>query len=115
MVPTKGDNPRMVLPIFGDRYQRYTSHRVVPKRTKRCPVQQLAMSIFNLLNRELVIIRRDRYIPTIDNLEARQERVHVEGNVVATVECEPTRTCTNPRGTETCSRTIGSSRVKRST
>ena len=115
MVPTKSDNSRMVLSIFGDRYQGYTGHRVVPKRTKRCPVQQLAMSIFNLLNRELVIIRRDRYIPTIDNLEARQERIHVEGNVVATVEREPTRTCTNPRGTETRSRTIGSSRVKRST
>lgn len=46
------------------------------------------MAVLNLLDGVFVVVRSNGNIATIDNLQAGQERVNRQGNVIAAVKSE---------------------------
>ena len=66
-------------------------------------MEECLVSIFNLPDSVLVVVWRDGYVSTVNNLLPRKEGVHSEGDVVAAVESQPTRTCPDASGAKACS------------
>ena len=95
-----------MLPILRDRLERRARERIVRQGGERRAVQQLAMSILDLLDRIRVVVRRHRYVAAIDDLEPGQERIHLQRDVVSTVQRQAARPCTYTGGSETCSRPV---------
>lgn len=106
VVPSERDHPGVMLPILRDRLERRARERIVRQGGERRAVQQLAMSILDLLDRIRVVVRRHRYVAAIDDLEPGQERIHLQRNVVSTVQRQAARPCTYTGGSETCSRPV---------
>lgn len=49
------------------------------------------MTLLDLFDGILVVVRRDRDIATVDKFQAGQERIDVERNVVASVQSQAAR------------------------
>lgn len=106
VVTPQGDNSRMMLPISRDWHQRLTRERIVPEWSERGTMKKFLVPIFDLLNSKFVVVRGNRNIAAIDNLESGKERVHLERHVVAPIECKTTRPGTDARRTEPSPRTV---------
>ena len=100
VIPTERNHPRVVLPVLRDRHERRARERVVRQRGERRAVQQLAVSVLDLLDRIRVVVRRHRYIAAIDDPEPGQERIHLQRHVVATVQRQAARSRTYTGGSE---------------
>jgi hypothetical protein len=50
VVATEGDNPRVVLPILGERDQRLAGLRIVPESGERCAMKQALVSLLDLVD-----------------------------------------------------------------
>ena len=108
VVASQSDNARVVLAICRDRLERLSGGRVVPEGREGRTMEKLLVTVFDLLDRELVVVRGDGNVTAIDNLESSQERVDSERNVVAAVQSQPTRPCPDARWSESGARTVGS-------
>ena len=85
VVSTESDNPRMLLSILRDAYELLAREGILPELCCWLTVQERPVAVLNLFNRELVVVRRDGNVSTIDNSEIC-ERVDSERDVVAAVE-----------------------------
>ena len=54
-------------------------------------MKELLVAVFNLLDGVLVVVRSDGNVTAVDDLQAREEGVDLEGDVVASVESQTTR------------------------
>ena len=115
VVAAESDDARVVLAIRRERNKRLASEGVVAERREGRTVEELLMAVLDLLDSELVVVRRDGDITAVDDLEAGQEGVDLERHVVAAVEGQATRARTNTRRPKTRSGTIGCTRIKRRT
>ena len=106
MVTAQSDNARVRPAVKREGLQRLTGDRVITERRERRAVQEGLVTIFDLLNGILVVVWRNGDIPTVDYLEARQERVDRQGDVVAAVESEAARSGSDTRWTKPCTRAI---------
>lgn len=86
MVAAKRDDPRMVFSISGDGNERFARQRIITERRERAPMEELLVAIFDLLDGKFVVVGRDGDITAVDQLDARQKRVDVEGDVVASIQ-----------------------------
>ena len=71
VVSAKSYNTRVVLSIDGYGNERVSRGCIVPERRERSAVKKLLVTLFNLLDSKFVVVRSDRNIPTVDDLEAR--------------------------------------------
>lgn len=106
MIAAERDNAGMVLSVGRDGHEGLARQRVVAERRERLAVEELLVSVLDLLNGELVIVRRNRDVATVDDLQATQERVDLQRHVVSTVEGEAARTSTDARRSEPSTRAI---------
>lgn len=53
-------------------------------------MEKLFVAVFDLLDGELVVVRRDGNVAAVDDLEASEEGVDSEGHVVAPVQSQTT-------------------------
>jgi hypothetical protein len=111
MVTTKRDDARVIFPVKRNGNKLLPSHRIVTQWRICFTVKQSLVSVFNLLNCILVVVRADermsgsskiegadsryRYIAAIDEPEACIEGINFERNVVSTIKRQTTGTCTN--------------------
>ena len=58
-------------------------------------MKKLLVTVLDLLDCNLVVVRSDRDITTVDNLEAGEERVDSEGYVIAAVKGQTTGASAN--------------------
>jgi hypothetical protein len=58
-----------------------------------------------------VVVRRDRYVPAVDDLQPGQERVDLQRHVVSPVERQPARSSADPGRSEPCARSVRRRRV----
>ena len=77
VVPAESDDARMVLAISRQGNERLSGESVVSERGEGGAVEELLVTILNLLDGELVVIRSHRYVPAINDLEPRKERVNL--------------------------------------
>ncbi len=103
VVPSERDYPRVMLPILRDRHERHARERIVWQGGERRAVQELPVSVLDLLDGIGVVVRRHRYIATIDDLEPGQERIHLQRYVISTVQRQAARSRAYTGGSETCS------------
>ena len=106
MVTTKGDDPWMMFAIGGNGNERFARQRIITKRGERGPVEELLVAVFDLLDSKPVVIGCDGDITTVDDLETGEERVDIEGNVVAAIQSQTTGSCTNTGRTKAGTRAI---------
>lgn len=106
MIAAERDNARVVFSVGRDGHEGLARQRVVAEGRERLAVEELLMSVLNLLNGELVIVRCNWDVATVDNLQSGQEWVHLQRHVVSTVESEAARTSTDARRPEPGSRAI---------
>ncbi len=64
------------------------------------------VTIFYLFNSIFIVVRSDRYITAIDDLQSRLEGIYLQWNIVATVKGQTTRTSANSSGAEASTRAI---------
>ncbi len=64
------------------------------------------MTVFDLFDSKLIVVRRDGDVPAVYQLEAGQERVDGEGNIVAAIEGQTTRACPDTRWPESSAGTV---------
>ena len=67
----------MMFTIRGHRNEWFTCDGVVAQRREGRTMKELLVAVFNLLDGELVVIRSHRYVPAINDLEPRKERVNL--------------------------------------
>jgi hypothetical protein len=106
VVPSERDHPWVMLPILRDRHERRARERVVRQGGEWRAVQQLPVSILDLLDRKRVVVRRHGYIAAVDNLEPGQKRIHRQRHVISTVQRQAARSRTYTGGSEACSRPV---------
>ena len=111
VVPPERDHPRVMLPVLRDRHERRARQRVVRQRRERRPVQQLPVSVLDLLDRERVVVRRHGDVPAIDDLQPGQKRIDLQRHVVPAVQRQPSRSCADSRRSEACARSVRRSGV----
>ena len=63
-------------------------------------MKKLFVAFFYLLDGELIVIRSNRDISTVDDLESGEERVHLKRYVVTSIQGQATRARENASGTE---------------
>ena len=88
VITAKCHYPGVILTVERDGRQRLSSERVVTKGREGRPVEELLVTLFDLLDGILVVIRRDGDIATINEFQAREERIDFERNVVASVQSQ---------------------------
>ena len=69
VVTSKGDNARMMFAVRRDRHQRLSGRRVVPESREGSAVKELLVTVLDLFDGKLVIVRRHRYITAVDDLQ----------------------------------------------
>lgn len=106
VVPPERDHPRMVLPILRDRHERHARERIVRQGGERRAMQQVPVTVLDLLDRIRVVVRRHRYVATIDEPEPRQERVHLQRHVISAVQRQAARSRAYASWSEPCSRPV---------
>ena len=111
MVASQSDDTGVMLSVGRDRYKWFAGDGVVPKGRKRVAMEKSLVSVFDLLDGVLVVVRRHRYVSTVDHLKARHKRVHGEGNVVAAVESQATGACPDASGAKACAGAVRGSGV----
>ena len=100
VVPAESDDTRVVLAIRRERNKRLASEGVVAERREGRTVEERLVAVLDLLDGVLVVVRSDGNVTAVDDLEAREEGVDLEGDVVAAVESQTTRARTNARRSE---------------
>jgi len=115
VVPSERDHTRVVLPILRDRHERSVRERIVRQSGERRAMQQVPMTILDLLYGIRIVVRRHGYVATIDDPEPGQERVHFQRHVISTVQRQAARSRAYTSGSETCSRPVRRAGVKGST
>ena len=114
VVTTKRNDARVIFPVKRNGNKLLPSHRIVTQWRICFTVKQGLVSVFNLSNCILVVVRpnermnipvfsskiegadsRYRYVAAIDKPEACIEGVNLERNVVSTIKRQTTGTCTN--------------------
>lgn len=90
MVTAKRDDPWVVLAINGNGNERFARQRIITERRERWSVEELLVAVLDLLDGKFVVVRRDGDITAVNDLDARQERVDLEGNVVASIQRQTT-------------------------
>ena len=106
MVTAERDDPRMVLAVSRDGHEWLPGQGVVPQGRKRGAMEKLLVTVFDLLDGVLVVVRGHWDVTAVDNLETREERVYGKRYVVATVERQATRACADPSRTEPGARAV---------
>ena len=114
VVAAESDDARVVLAVSRQRNKRLAGESIVAERREGRAVEKLLVTVFDLLDCELVVVRSDGYVTTVHDLESSQERVDSERNVVAAVQSQPTRPCPDARWSESGARTVGSPGVLQS-
>ena len=85
VVTSERDHARVVLPVLRDRHERRARQRVVRQRRERRAVQQLSVSVLDLLDRERVVVRRHGDISAIDDLQPGKKGINLQRYVVPAV------------------------------
>jgi hypothetical protein len=86
VISSKRDDSRMVFSVESQRSQRIATNRIIPKSGKRSSMEKSLVAILYLFNSILIVVRSDRYITAIDDLQSRLEGVYFQWNIVATIE-----------------------------
>lgn len=112
VVATEGDNARVVFSVSRNRNKRLAGDRVVTERGERLTLEQLLVAILDLLDGILVVVRGDRNIAAVNDLEACAEGVDLEWDVVASVQSEAARTCADASRSKTSAGAVRSAGVE---
>lgn len=70
VVSSEGNHSGMINAIKRDRNQRLSSERVITQRRESWTLKQRLVTMLNLLDGVVIIIRGDRDISTIDDLQS---------------------------------------------
>ena len=103
MVPSERDHPRVVLPILRDRHERHARERIVRQGGEWRAMQQVPVTVLDLLDGIRVVVRRHGYVATIDDPEPGHERVHLQRHVISTVQRQAARSRAYASRSEACS------------
>jgi hypothetical protein len=106
VVPSERDHPRVVLPVLRNRHERRARERIVRQSGERRAMQQVPVTVLDLLDGIRVVVRRHRYVAAIDEPEPGQERVHLQRHVISTVQRQAARSRAYAGGSEACSRPV---------
>jgi len=86
MITTKRDDPWVMLSVGGNRDKRAACQRVITNWGKRPPMEEFLVAGLDLLDSELIVVGCNGDITAVDELEAGQERVDFEGDVVTAIQ-----------------------------
>lgn len=67
----------MMFTIRRDRNEWFAGDGVVAQGREGWTMEELLVTVLNLLDSKLVVIRSYRYVPAINDLEPRKERVNL--------------------------------------
>ena len=90
MIAAKRDDPWVMFAVSGNGNERFARQRVITERRECWPVEEFLVTVLDLSNGKLVVIRSDGDITAVDDLEASHKRVDFEGDVVASVQSQTT-------------------------
>lgn len=96
----------MVFSAESQRSQRISTDWIISKGRKRGSLKKFLVTIFYLRNSKFIVVRCNRYVAAIDDLQSWLEGIYLHWNIVATIKGQTTRTGTNSSRAETSTRTI---------
>lgn len=85
MVTAERYDTRMMVPIQRNRLKRQTSDGVISQGRKCLSVEKRLVPFLDLLDGVFVVVGGNRDVTAVYNLESRKERVHLEGNIIASI------------------------------
>lgn len=106
VVSTEGDDARVMLAVRRDGHERLPGDRVVAECGESRAVEKLLVTVFDLLDGILIVVWRDGNVATVHQLKAGQERVDGKGNIVAAIQGQTTRACSDARWPEAGARAV---------
>ena len=113
VVAAESDDARVVLAVSRERHERLASEGIIAEGREGRTVEERLVAVLDLLDGVLVVVRSDGNVTAVDDLQAREEGVDLEGDVVAAVESQTTRARTNARRSEPGTGTVRGSGVLR--
>jgi len=91
VIASKRHYPGVVLTVEGDGSQRLSGEFVITKGRESGSMEELLVTLLNLFDGILVVVRCDRDITTVNKFQAREERIDLERNIVASVQSQAAR------------------------